>query len=118
MTPKEIALTVVKTIDQKKAKDIRLLETTELTMLADYFVICTGTSTTHLKTLADETEKILKEAGESPRRIEGYRSGSWVLMDFGCVIAHFFLEDTRKFYALERLWSDATQIDINNLISE
>lgn len=118
MTPREIAETAIKIIDSKKGKDVALLETTELTMIADYFIICTGTSVTHLKTMSDEVEKVLREAGEPPHHVEGYRSGSWILMDFGCLIIHLFLEDARKFYSLERLWNDAKRIDISGLISE
>jgi len=116
MTPGEIAGCVVSTLDGKKARDIKLLRTREVTILADYFVICTATSTTQLKTLSDEVERILKEKGEAPLRREGHRSGSWVLIDFGCVIVHLFLQEAREFYTLERLWSDAEDIDISNYV--
>jgi len=111
-TPAQIAEQIVRALEEKKAKDIKVLKTDKLTVLADYFVLCTGTSTTHIKTLTDEVEKRLKEAGEPALRREGYRSGGWVLLDFGCVIVHLFLEDTRKFYALERLWGDAEEVQI------
>ena len=113
LSPDEIARIVVETLDNKKAKDIQLLKTTELTTLADYFVICTATSTTHMKTLSDEVEKALKENGEMHRRREGHRSGGWVLLDFSCVVVHLFLQETRDFYTLERLWSDAETIEQN-----
>jgi len=116
LTPKEIAGFAINALDSKKAKDIKLLRTREITILADYFVICTATSTTQLKTLADEVEKTLKEKGESPLRREGHQSGGWVLLDFGCVIVHLFLKDLRDFYTLERLWSDAEDIDISEII--
>jgi len=111
-TPAQIAEQIVRALEEKKARDIKVLKTDKLTVLADYFVLCTGTSTTHIKTLTDEVEKRLKEAGEPALRREGYRSGGWVLLDFGCVIVHLFLEDTRKFYALERLWGDAEEVKI------
>ena len=110
LTPYRIAELVVDALDSKKAMDIVLLRTTDLTTLADYFVICTATSSTHLKTLSDEVEKVLKENGEMPLRREGHRSGGWVLLDFACVVVHLFLKDTREFYTLERLWSDAELI--------
>jgi ribosome-associated protein len=113
ITPKEMAQAVVKALDGKKGQDICVMETTALTTLADYFVLCTASSTTHLKTLSDETEKALKELGEMPHHIEGYRSGSWVLLDFGCLIVHLFLEEARDFYGLERLWSDAKQVNFS-----
>ena len=111
LTPNRISELVVEALDNKKAKEIKLLSTGNVTVLADYFVICTANSTTHLKTLSDEVEKVLKENGEMPRRREGHRSGGWVLIDFACVIVHIFLQEMRDFYTLERLWSDAAVIE-------
>lgn len=116
MTPKEIAELIVKTLDGKKARDIKLLRTTDVTVLADYFVICTANSTTQIKTLADETEHVLETNGEFKLHREGYRSGGWVLLDYGCVVVHLFMDETRKFYNLERLWADAEEIDISSLV--
>ena len=107
----------VKTLDGKKARDIKLLETTEVTTLADFFVICTAGSTTQIKVLADEIEKALEDAGEKPHHREGYRDGGWVLIDFGCVIVHIFLEEMREFYNLERLWTDAANVDLSVLLA-
>lgn len=118
LTPQEVMERIVKALDGKKARDITVLKTEAVTILADYFVICTANSTTHIKTLSDETGKNLAEVGEPPRRSEGYRSGGWVLMDFGCVVVHLFLEETRNFYDLERLWGDAERVDISALITE
>ena len=110
MTPKEMALVLAETLDSKKGQDIKVLETGALTTLADYFVICTATSTTQVKALADECEKVMKERGEAPHHIEGHRGGTWVLLDFGCVVVHVFTNETREFYDLERLWNDAQQV--------
>lgn len=118
MTPREIAGKIAETLDNKKATDITVLKTEELTVLADYFVICTATSTTHIKTLSDEVEKVMEDLGEAPLRREGYRSGGWVLVDFGCVIAHIFLAETREFYNLERLWNDARDVTAELLLQE
>ena len=118
MTPAEIAENIVKALDDKKGKDIKLLKTGGLTVLADYFVICTATSSPHMKALSDEADKRLTELGEPPLRREGYRSGSWLLMDFGAVILHLFDEEARKFYNLERLWTDAEDIDISQIVAE
>ena len=118
LTPYEITEIAVKTLDAKKADNIKVLETREITVLADYFVICTGTSSPHVKSLADEVETVLSEKGEAPLRTEGYRSGGWVLLDFGCVVVHLFLQDMRQFYDLERLWSDAPQVDISALLTD
>jgi len=115
-TPIEIAGHVVNALDNKKAQDIKVLRTTDITILADYFVICTAGSTTQLKTLSDEVEMVLKEKGENPLRREGHRSGGWVLIDFGCVVVHLFSKEAREFYTLERLWGDAEDVDIADLI--
>lgn len=111
LTPAEIAAIAAKALDNKKARDVKVLKTAEQTVLADYFVICNGTSSTHIKALVDEVDKELSEAGEPPIRREGLRSDIWVLMDFGCVIVHVFTDEARKFYNLERLWSDSEEID-------
>ena len=116
ITPKEIAETVVTALDDKKAKDIKLLHTTDVTVLADYFVICTASSTTQLKALSEEVEEKLELLGERPLRKEGDRKGGWVLLDYACVIVHLFLEEAREFYTLERIWVDAEDVDISQLI--
>lgn len=115
-TPKEIAEAAVRALDMKNAHDIKLLHTTDVTVLADYFVICTATSTTQIKALADAVEMALEEMGEQKIHREGYRSGSWVLLDFGCVVVHLFMEEARQFYSLERLWADAKECDITPLL--
>ena len=113
-TPKELALAAAKALDDKKGVDINLLAVTDVTSLADFFLICTGTSSTHVKTLCDAVEKALDELGEPALRREGHRSGSWVLLDFGCVVLHVFTDESRQFYDLERLWSDATPVPLEN----
>jgi len=116
LTPKDIAELIVKTIDGKKAHDIKLLRTTDVTVLADYFVICTATSTTQIKTLADEVEAVLEAQGEAKLHREGHRGGDWVLIDFGCVVVHLFMEEARQFYNLERLWANAEEISIDSIV--
>lgn len=118
MTPKEMALALAKALDDKKGIDIKALETTELTTLADYFVICAATSTTQVKALSDECEKVMKERGEAPHHVEGHRGGSWILLDFSSVVVHIFMEETRKFYDLERLWRDAKPLDLAEILVE
>lgn len=112
---REVMETAVKALSDKKAQKIDVLRTNDLTIIADYFVICTATSTTHIKSVTDEVEKQLEEKGERPLRKEGYRSGGWIIMDYSTVIVHVFLEETREFYALERLWGDAEKIDVSAL---
>ncbi len=116
MNPKEVAAIAAKAMDDKKGVDIALLETTKVTTLADHFLICTGTSNTHVKALCDAVEEALDNAGEPAIRREGHRSGTWVLLDYGCLVVHVFTEETRQFYDLERLWSDAAKIDLNTIL--
>ncbi len=118
LTSKEIVTIAVKALSDKKARDVKVLKTEAQTVLADYFVICNGSSSTHIKALVDEVDRQLSEAGEPPIRREGLRSDIWVLMDFGCVIVHVFTDEARKFYNLERLWSDAEVIDPDALLGE
>lgn len=118
LTPKEAAIVAVKALDGKKGNDIKLLKIADLTVMAEYFIICTGTSNTHIKTLCDETEHFMEEAGEILGHVEGHRSNTWVLMDFGSVVIHVFTDEARKFYDLERLWSDAVEEDISEYLIE
>ena len=118
MTPKEIALAAVKALDSKKGQDIKMLETGHLTTLADYFVLCSATSTTQIKALADVCEKMLKDAGEAPHHVEGHRGGTWILLDFSSVVVHIFNEEAWAFYDLERLWGDATPVDLSDVLTE
>ena len=112
MEPFEAAKLAVKALDDKQGSDIRLLKTTDLTVLADYFIICTANSTSHVRTLYDEVDKRLSMEDMPPVRREGNRSSSWLLLDFGSVIVHIFQKDAREFYNLERLWADAEEIEL------
>lgn len=112
MEPKEIAVFAANTLDSKKGIDVKLLEVTEITVLADFFVIATATSSTHLQALSDELEFKLKEKGVMPHHVEGHKAGGWVLLDYGTVIIHVFTQEAREFYALERLWNDAAVVDL------
>ena len=115
LNPEQIAAIAAHALEEKKAKDVKILRTVEQTVLADYFVICNGSSSTHIKALVDEVDKELSEAGEPPIRREGLRSDIWVLMDFGSVIVHVFTDEARKFYNLERLWSDSEEVSLSSL---
>lgn len=119
MTPKELAIIAAKALDEKKGKEISAIEVTEQTTLADYFVIATGTSNTQINALSGAVEKAMKEqAGEDPLRREGYRDGTWVLLDYGCVVVHIFSEEAREFYSLERLWHDGKPLDLSGVLTE
>ncbi|MDR1669556.1 MAG: ribosome silencing factor [Oscillospiraceae bacterium] len=115
MEPKALAKHIAKILSGKKAADIRLLEVADLTALADFFIIATGTSAPHLKTLAEEVEFVLKKENILPGHIEGRHSGSWVLLDYGSVVVHLLMKDAREFYSIERLWADAKQYSEDEL---
>ena len=116
LTAKEVAYEVTKALDAKKGLDIKLLRINDVSSLADYFLICTGTSSTHVKTLCDYAEYTLEQLGEPMLGREGHRGNSWELLDFGSIVVHVFTEEAREFYALERLWADAEQIDLADII--
>lgn len=111
MTELELTKEIVKVLDDKKAIDIKTIHITEYSIVADYFVIANGTSNTHVKSLAEEVEFKLGELGVKPSHIEGRATG-WILLDYGSVIVHIFTPESREYYNLERLWSDANMIDL------
>lgn len=115
-TPEEIALEAAKILWLKKARGIKVLKVREKTVLTDYFVICNGTSSTQLKGLAGELEYQLGFCGLKPHSTEGYAEATWILVDYTSVIVHIFNRDTRDFYKLEKLWSEAEEIDISTVL--
>ena len=117
MTPKELALKAAEILDNKKAEDIKVIEVTEQTIVADYFVLATGTSSTHVKALADDVEYELEQIGVHDGHIEGRATG-WVLLDYGAVLVHVFDKESRAYYNLERLWTDANLVDISGIIKD
>ena len=118
LTPKEIAYAVTKALDEKKGMNIKLLKIDKVSSLADYFLICTGTSNTHVRTLCDYAEYTLEQLGEPMLGREGHRGNSWELLDYGTIVVHVFTEEARAFYSLERLWADAEQIDLTGIVIE
>ena len=118
LSAKEVAYQVTKALDEKKGQDIQLLKIDEVSSLADYFLICTGTSNTHVKTLCDYAEYEMEQLGEPMLGREGHRGNSWELLDFGSIVVHVFTQEAREFYSLERLWADAEQIDISDIVIE
>ena len=118
LSAKEVAFEVTKALDEKKGMNIKLLRIDEVSSLADYFLICTGTSNTHVRTLCDYAEYTMEQLGEKMLGREGHRGNSWELLDYGSVVVHVFTEEAREFYALERLWADGEQVDISSIIIE
>lgn len=115
MQPFEKAALAAKCIDDKKGKKLQVLQVGELTSIADYFVIASGTSTTQVKAIADEVIDKMKAQGEDAIHIEGFNSAMWILIDFADVVVHIFMEETRDFYGIERLWADAKHISISEM---
>ena len=117
ISAKEVAAIAAKALDSKLGKDISLIEITDVSTLADFFLICTATSNTHVKTLCDAVEEAMDAAGEPLLSREGHRGGTWVLMDFGSVVVHVFTAETRSFYDLERLWQDGKTVNLSSILT-
>ena len=116
LTAKEVALQVTKALDEKKGMNIKLLKIDKVSTLAEFFLICTGTSNTHVKTLCDYAEYAMEQMDEPLLGREGHRGNSWELLDYGAVVIHVFTEEAREFYNLERLWADAEQVDLTGIL--
>ena len=116
LSAREVALEVTKALDEKKGIDIKVLRIEKISSVADYFVICTGTVNTHVKTLCDYAEYTMEQLGETMLGREGHRGNSWELLNYGSVVVHVFTEEARKFYDLERLWADAEVVDLTDVV--
>ena len=118
MTSLELTYEVAKVLDEKKGIDIKAIKVQELTSIGDYFVIASGSSVPQVNALAEEVEAKLSRMGLEPKRVEGSQTASWILLDYYDVIVHGFLEETREFYSLERLWSDAERVDLSKILTD
>lgn len=118
MTEQEKLEIIVKALDSKRGEDIQALKISDLTILADYFVIVNGTSNTHARTLADEVEFQLSQNGIEPERREADTGNTWIILDYGDVIVHVFYKETRQFYKLEGVWADGEKVNIDSLITK
>lgn len=116
MTTYEQALEIAKALDSKKGLNIKVIEISDVSSLADYMVIANGTSSTQVKAMADEVEYRLDNMGYSVSHIEGHRSNSWILLDYVDIIVHVFSEEAREYYDLERLWQDGKGLDISDIL--
>lgn len=110
MQQKKVAKLAARIANDVKAKDIVLLDMQGVTLVADYFLICSGTSSTHVKAIVDEIGEAMKSSGLGNVRKEGYETGIWVLLDYGSLVVHVFQENSRSYYDLERLWRDARKV--------
>ena len=116
MTSEEKAQLIVRAADAKQARDMVLLDLRGLTLMTDYFFICSGTSSTHIRTIVDSVVESMKRAGSGGIRVEGYDAAVWALMDYGDVVAHVMSSDQREYYNLESFWSEAKRVPIEDFV--
>ncbi len=114
----ELVKEIVKVLDNKKAIDITAIKIKDLSTIGDYFVVASGSNLSQVRALAEAVDEKLSSLGVEPKRIEGYQSCLWVLMDYYDVVVHIFNHETREFYSLERLWADAPKLDISGLLTK
>lgn len=112
----ELMKTAANLLNEKKAREIAAIKVDRVSDITDYFLICTATSNTHVRALADEVEAKLKEQGVSPDHVEG-RASDWILLDYLGVVIHIFGRQSREYYSLDRLWSDGEQIDMSQILT-
>ena len=112
---KEMVTTAVAALQDKKGEDIRVIDISGVTVIADYFIIASGSNPNQVQALVDNVEEQMYKAGYDDPRVEGYNTASWVLLDYNDVIVHVFSQDDRLFYDLERIWRDGKEIDVDSL---
>ena len=112
---KEFAVLAVEALEDKKAEDIAIIDISEVSMIADYFIIAGGNNKSQIQALSDVVDEKLGRAGLPLKQIEGYNNANWILLDFGDIIVHIFDKENRLFYDLERIWCDGKKIELNDL---
>lgn len=115
MKSKQMAQLVIQALEDKKAEDIKVIDISEVSVIADYFIIANGTNRSQIQALADNVDETLGKAGFPLKQMEGYQNANWVLLDFEDVIVHVFDKENRLFYDLERIWRDGKFVDISAL---
>ncbi len=115
MNSREIAKLAIIALEDKKAEEIKTIDISEVSVIADYFIIANGTNRSQIQALSDHVEEMLGKAGVPLRQIEGYQTANWVLLDFHDVIIHIFDKENRLFYDLERIWRDGKLVDSKSL---
>ncbi len=115
MDTKKTALLAVNALEDKKAEDIRIIDISEISTIADYFIIADGSNKSQIQAMADNVSEVLGRAGVTVRQIEGYQNANWILMDFQDIIIHIFDRENRLFYDLERIWRDGVLIEKEQL---
>jgi len=112
---REMAKTACRALSEKKAEDLRVIEISEISPLADYFIIATGSNTNQIHAMVDAVDEALTKEEHQVKQIEGNRNSSWVLMDYGDIIVHIFSQEDRLFYNLEKIWTDGKRIEVEDL---
>lgn len=112
LTPEKLASAAAGAAEDKKARDVVILNIHDISTICDYFVICSGFSSTQVQAIAENVEAKLEERGICKLRLEGFRDAHWVLLDYGSVVVHIFQQDDREFYNLEHLWGDARVVHL------
>ena len=113
---KEMTKLAIAALEDKKANDVRVIDIAGVSVIADYFVIASGSNTNQVQAMADNVEEMLGKAGCECKQIEGYQSANWILMDYKDIIVHIFCREDRLFYDLERIWRDGkTFVDVNEI---
>ena len=115
MEAKEMAKLICDALADKKGEDIKIINISEVTVLADYFIIASGTNRSQVQAMADNVEEMLGNTGCEPKQIEGYQNANWILMDYRDVIVHIFDRENRLFYDLERIWRDGQNMTVEEL---
>ena len=115
MTSKELAKLACDALDDKKALEIKVINIENVSTLADYFIIASGTNHNQVQAMADNVDETLGRAGYEPKQIEGYQNANWILMDYRDIVIHIFDEENRLFYDLERIWRDCTVVEVEDL---
>lgn len=110
---REMTSLAIKALEDKKGNDIRVIDIQDVSIIADYFIIASGSNRNQVQTMADNVEEVLGRAGYEPRQLEGYGTATWILMDYNDIIVHIFSEEDRLFYDLERIWRDGKSVDID-----
>lgn len=116
MNSKEMVKIAINALEEKKAENIRIIDISKVSVLADYFIIAEGKNRNQIQALTDSVEKDLGKAGANPKQIEGYESATWILMDYADIIVHIFDNENRLFYDLERIWRDGVCVDAKDFV--
>lgn len=115
---KEMTKLAIAALEDKKANDVRVIDIAGVSVIADYFVIASGSNTNQVQAMADSVCEALGRAGHEPRQVEGYGSANWILMDYNDIIVHIFSDESRTFYDLERIWRDGKEVSVGEFETE